>query len=168
MMGTLKVGALPSRLKRAIFIIPLFPHFGISGLVDSLGGLKYPKIGMLKGSSIATIDKFGRLRIPSLFRKTIEQEYRNEVFLTTFGGETVEIYALEEWQDLSAVPEEKLKDPALRKFLLKGNRNGVRTTVDKRGRISLPKWLRDKTSMEGRIEIKAMGNRLVLKKGSVF
>ena len=110
------------------------------------------------------MDKSGRVRVPSILRKTIEQTYGNEVFLTSFGGESIEIYPLQEWEDLSAVPEEKLKDPAVRQFLLRANRNGMVTKIDKRGRIQLPKWLRDKTGLEGEVAVEGEGKRLVLRK----
>jgi DNA-binding transcriptional regulator/RsmH inhibitor MraZ len=119
---------------------------------------------MLKGSSIATIDKFGRIRIPTIFKTAIEQAYGNEVFLTSLDGKTMEVFPLQEWVDLSAVPDEKLKDTAVREFLLRANRNGTRTTIDKWGRIALPKWLKDKTGLEGELEVEGVGDRLVLKK----
>ncbi|MFQ6069921.1 MAG: division/cell wall cluster transcriptional repressor MraZ [Candidatus Aminicenantales bacterium] len=163
-MGTKKVGAFPSRHRKAVFIIPLFPRFGMTGPVDIFLGLTYSKIGMLKGSSITAIDKFGRLIIPSVFRKTIELRYGNEVFLTSFDGQSIEIFPLEEWQDLSEGPKEKLKEPAIRRFLLRANRNGMKTAIDRRGRISLPKWLRVKTGLEGKVAIEGMGDGLILKK----
>jgi DNA-binding transcriptional regulator/RsmH inhibitor MraZ len=119
---------------------------------------------MLKGNSISSADKYGRIRIPSVFRKTIEQEHGNEVFVTSLDGKTVEIYPLKEWADLSGIPDEKLKDPAVRKFLLRVNRNGISTTIDRWGRVPLPKWLRDKTGLVGKIEVERTGNRLILKK----
>jgi MraZ protein len=119
---------------------------------------------MLEESSIVSIDKSGRIRIPSIFRKTIEQAYGNEVFMTSFDDKTVEIYPLQEWMNLTAVSYEKLKELAVRKFLLRANRDGMRTIIDKRGRIPLPKWLRDKTGLEGEIAVEGVGNRLILKK----
>jgi DNA-binding transcriptional regulator/RsmH inhibitor MraZ len=98
----------------------------------------------------------------------MEKAYGNKVFLTSFDGENIEIYPLQEWKALSVMPEEKLKDQKVRKFLLKANRNGTRKTIDKRGRIPVPKWLRNKTGLEGEVAIEGVGNRLVLKKGRGF
>lgn len=84
--------------------------------------------------------------------------------MTSLDGETIEVFPVQKWAELSAVPEEKLKEQRVRKFLLKANLNGTRTTIDKRGRIPVPKWLKNKTGLEGEIAVEAAGNRLVLKK----
>jgi MraZ protein len=119
----------------------------------------------MRGVWITSMDRWGRVRIPAEFLKVFEQKFGNEVFMTSFDNETVEVFPMQEWTNLTAVPSEKLKDdPSARRFLLKANPNGMRTTIDKRGRIPLPKWLRDKTGLEGEIAVESEGNRLVLKK----
>ena len=73
---------------------------------------------MLRGNYTARIDLKGRLKIPTAFRRQIEERYGREAYVTSLTGESVRIYPLPEWesieQRLALLPS---MDPARRKFL---------------------------------------------------
>lgn len=55
---------------------------------------------VLKASSTTTIDRRSKVRIPALLRKSIEETYGRDVFVTTLDRKTVSIYPLEEWDKI--------------------------------------------------------------------
>ena len=74
---------------------------------------------MLRGNYTARVDEKGRLKIPTAFRRYIEEKYTTqEVYVTSLNGDCVRIYPLPEWesieQRLALLPS---MDPARRKFL---------------------------------------------------
>lgn len=120
---------------------------------------------MLKGSSTATFDKFGRVGIPAKFRKIIEEKYGKEVFITSFDLKNIRIYPLAEWENItSGIGEKMEQNPKLRRFMLGINRLGMKTEMDKHGRLMIHKLLRDKINLEGRIVVEGRKDHLVLKK----
>ena len=77
---------------------------------------------MLRGNYTARIDSKGRLKVPTLFRRYVEEKYGAALYLTSLTGDCVRIYPMPEWeaieQRLSLLPS---MDPARRKFLDRTN-----------------------------------------------
>lgn len=120
---------------------------------------------MLKGRSITTLDKWGRVRIPLKFRIKIKEKYGKEVFVTSFDQKNVLIYPLAEWKNITSGIGERAKENAsLRKLVIKINRLGMKTKMDKIGRILIHKLLRDKINLENKIVIEGGKDHLILKK----
>lgn len=98
---------------------------------------------MLRGNYTATIDDKGRLKIPSNFRRRIEEKYGLEVYVTSLTGDSVWIYPLVEWE---SIEQRLLTLPALdkskRAFLDRTNYFGQQTEIDNQGRIVIPVVLR--------------------------
>ena len=55
---------------------------------------------MFRGSAPAKIDDKGRLKLPTAFRRDLEQSYGREIFVTSIRGESVLIYPLTVWQEI--------------------------------------------------------------------
>ncbi len=91
---------------------------------------------MLRGNYTARIDDKGRLKVPTAFRRYIEEKHGTEFYVTSLTGECVRIYSLPEWesieQRLALLPS---MDPARRKFLDRTNYYGQQATADGQGRI---------------------------------
>lgn len=98
---------------------------------------------MLRGNYNATVDDKGRLKIPSDFRRRIEEKYGSEVFITSLNGENIWLYPLSEWesieQRLAVLPA---MDKAKRAFLDRTNYFGQQTNIDAQGRVLIPAILR--------------------------
>jgi MraZ protein len=99
---------------------------------------------MLRGNYTARVDSKGRLKIPTAFRRFIEEKYSTaEVYVTSLTGECVRLYPLPEWesieQRLALLPS---MDPARRKFLDRTNYYGQQATVDGQGRVLIHPLLR--------------------------
>ena len=119
---------------------------------------------MLKGSSTASMDRWGRVSIPSDFLKTFEEKFGNEVFITSTDDRTLKIYPLVVWHaQVGKLFKAKKSDPLLRQFLMKTNYNGQRARIDRYGRIQIHRFLRKKIMLEGKINIEEKEGHLELR-----
>ena len=109
---------------------------------------------MLRGNYTARIDSKGRLKIPTPFRRIVEEKYGAGVYVTSLTGENVRIYPLPEWesieQRLALLPS---MDPARRKFLDRTNYYGQQATIDGQGRVLIHPLLRKSASVIGDVAV---------------
>jgi len=105
---------------------------------------------MLRGNYTARIDAKGRLKVPTPFRRLINEQHGSEFYVTSLTGEHVRLYALPEWesieQRLSLLPS---MDPARRKFLDRTNYYGQQQTMDAHGRVLIHPLLRKSAEIAG-------------------
>jgi len=69
---------------------------------------------MFRGSAPAKIDDKGRLKIPTDFRRAIEERYGPDLFVTSIAGDSALLYPLPVWEEI----EDLLKNPVHREFRL--------------------------------------------------
>jgi len=109
---------------------------------------------MLRGNYTARIDAKGRLKVPTQFRRHIQENKGAEVYVTSLTGESVRIYPLAEWegieQRLALLPS---MDPARRKFLDRTNYYGQQTTIDGQGRVLIHPLLRKSAGVMGDVAV---------------
>lgn len=110
---------------------------------------------MLRGNYTARVDEKGRLKIPTAYRRHIEEKYTiQEVYVTSLNGDCVRIYPLPEWesieQRLALLPS---MDPARRKFLDRTNYYGQQATVDNQGRVLVHPLLRKASGVVGDVAV---------------
>ncbi len=109
---------------------------------------------MLRGNYTAVIDVKGRLKLPTAFRRLIEEKQGNEFYITSLTGEYVRIYPLPEWESI----EQRLSllssmDPARRKFLDRTNYYGQQATMDGQGRVLIHPLLRKSAEVIGDVAV---------------
>ena len=109
---------------------------------------------MLRGNYTARIDVKGRLKVPTPFRRLIDEKHGTEFYITSLTGECVRIYPLPEWesieQRLSLLPT---MDPARRKFLDRTNYFGQQATMDAQGRVLIHPLLRKSAAVVGDVAV---------------
>ncbi|HEX8423057.1 MAG TPA: division/cell wall cluster transcriptional repressor MraZ [Pyrinomonadaceae bacterium] len=109
---------------------------------------------MLRGNYTARLDAKGRLKVPTHFRRHIQESHGAEVYVTSLTGESVRIYPLAEWegieQRLALLPS---MDPARRKFLDRTNYYGQQTAIDGQGRILIHPLLRKSAGVMGDVAV---------------
>ncbi|HEV2915490.1 MAG TPA: division/cell wall cluster transcriptional repressor MraZ [Pyrinomonadaceae bacterium] len=109
---------------------------------------------MLRGNYTARIDTKGRLKVPTPFRRLVEEKHGTGLYVTSLTGESVRIYPLPEWesieQRLSLLPS---MDPARRKFLDRTNYYGQQTTLDGQGRVLIHPLLRRSAGVIGEVAV---------------
>ena len=91
---------------------------------------------MLRGNSPAKLDAKGRIKIPTAFRKYIEEKFGRDCFITSTDGERAVIYPMPVWYDfqgrLAKVPS---TSQAKTKLLERVNYFGQSGTIDAQGRV---------------------------------
>ena len=108
----------------------------------------------LRGSTLATVDEQGRLKIPTMFKDILVNKYGYEFFVTSLTGENVFVYPLTVWE---ALEERLIKtaslNPHRRRYLDRVNYYGSEVTMDKQGRILVPATLRDSATIRGQLRV---------------
>ncbi len=109
---------------------------------------------MLRGNHTTRIDEKGRLKIPTTFKRLIEEKYGTEFFVTSLTGENVWVYPLPEWETI----EQRLAilpalDLSRRKFLERTNFFGQQTDMDAQGRILIHSLLRKSAQLSGDVVV---------------
>ena len=109
---------------------------------------------MLRGNYTARIDSKGRLKVPTLFRRYVEEKYGAALYLTSLTGDCVRIYPMPEWeaieQRLALLPS---MDPARRKFLDRTNYFGQQSSMDMQGRVLIHPLLRKSAAVVGDVAV---------------
>jgi MraZ protein len=116
---------------------------------------------VFRGSTIATIDDKGRLKVPTDFRRFLEERYGREFFVTSVRGDRAIVYPLQVFEEI----ERKLAtlpatDPTRQRFLERVNFFGAQVALDAQGRLLVPPIVREKTGMAGEVVVTAQIDRL--------
>jgi MraZ protein len=110
---------------------------------------------MLRGRYTVKIDGKGRIKIPSAYRRFIDETYgSSEFYVTSDTGDFARLYPMREW----LVIEEKLQsqgtmDLAVRKFLDRTNYHGQIAEMDKQGRILIHPALRASADLVSDVDV---------------
>jgi MraZ protein len=100
------------------------------------------------------MDPKGRLKMPTAFRRLLDERHSGEFYITSLTGDNVRIYPLAEWesieQRLSLLPT---MDPARRKFLDRTNYFGQQATIDGQGRLLIHPLLRKSAHVVGDVAV---------------
>lgn len=113
---------------------------------------------MLRGNAPATIDAKGRLKIPTSFRREIEDTHGSDFFVTSLDGEGVRLYPFPVWLEI----EKKMADlpslgPELDLLQDLFSYYGTEASMDKQGRLIIQQHLRESADMKG--EVAVLGKR---------
>jgi MraZ protein len=118
---------------------------------------------MFRGSAPAKIDDKGRLKIPTDFRRQLEERYGPDLFITSVQGESAAIYPLGVWEELEgrllAMPS---TDRVRERYLERVNFYGQQVTLDAQGRALIPQILREAAQMNGDVVVNGRLNHLVV------
>src|SRR3990172_2367302 len=109
---------------------------------------------MLRANAPAKVDEKGRVKIPSIFRTEIEQEFGSDFYVTSLRGDCVRLYPFPIWNEIEQKIASLLKsDPAVKIFLRNTNYYGQMTAMDSQGRILIPVLLRDSAQVRDEVSI---------------
>ena len=108
----------------------------------------------LRGSAAARIDNKGRLKMPAVFRDSVQSQNGPEVFVTSLTGECVRIYPLSTWVDIEhRLSQMPANHPSRLKFLDRVNYYGQSGELDQQGRVVIPAHLRESASIIGEVRV---------------
>ena len=109
---------------------------------------------MFRGSAHTKIDEKGRLKVPTDFRRILEERYGPEVFITSVLGTSATLYPLSVWEEI----EERLaKVPSSnrtkQRYLERVNYFGQQLRLDNQGRVVIPQTLRESAEITGEVVV---------------
>ena len=112
---------------------------------------------MFRGNYPTRVDEKGRLKVPSEFKRLIDEKYGAQFYITSLDGRVAQIYPFEEWQRI----EEKLArlsnfNPTKKKLLNRTNYYGQVVEMYAQGRVLVPALLRESAQIRG--EVAVLGN----------
>lgn len=118
---------------------------------------------MFRGSSPAKIDDKGRLKVPTDFRRQLEDRYGTELFITSVLGDSALVYPLPVWEQL----EERLlsmpsTDRVRERYLERVNYFGQQVRLDAQGRTVIPQILRESARAQGEVVVSGRLDHLVV------
>ncbi|MBX7171724.1 MAG: division/cell wall cluster transcriptional repressor MraZ [Pyrinomonadaceae bacterium] len=109
---------------------------------------------MLRGNYNARIDDKGRLKIPTHFRRKIEEKHGSLVYVTSLTGESAQIFPLKEWeiieQKIALLPTNEI---ARKLYVMATSFYGQESEIDNQGRILIPPRLRQKAEIYGDVSV---------------
>ncbi|MBI3477768.1 MAG: division/cell wall cluster transcriptional repressor MraZ [Acidobacteria bacterium] len=112
---------------------------------------------MFRGNHPTRVDEKGRLKVPSEFKRVIDEKYAQKFYITSLDGTVAQVYPFEEWERI----EQKLAslstfNPTKKKFLNRTNYYGQVVEMDGQGRLLIPQILRESAQVRG--EVAVLGN----------
>ena|SRR6185436_17921144 len=118
---------------------------------------------MFRGSAETKIDDKGRLKVPTDFRRLLEERYGPDLFVTSVQGDSAFLYPLTVWEEIEgrllALPS---TDQNRVRFLERVNYFGQQVRLDVQGRILVPPILRDRAAITGDVVVSGQLNHLVV------
>ena len=109
---------------------------------------------MFRGSASTKIDDKGRLKVPTQFRRELEERHGPDVFITSIIGDSALIYPLRVWEQIeeriAALPA---TDRTRRRFLERVSYYGQAGRLDSQGRVVVPALLREGAAMTGEVVV---------------
>jgi MraZ protein len=118
---------------------------------------------MFRGSAPAKIDDKGRLKIPTDFRRAIEERYGPDLFVTSIAGDSALLYPLPVWEEIEArLGGMASTDRVKARYLERVNYYGQQSRLDNQGRLLIPPILRESAGMSGEVVVSAQLDHLVV------
>jgi MraZ protein len=109
---------------------------------------------MLRGNSPATIDAKGRLKIPTAFRRQIEETHGRDFYVTSLDGQGVRLYPFPVWLELEAkIAAQSSFDPSVERLQDLFSYWGSEASMDKQGRLLIQPKLRESAEMSGEVAV---------------
>lgn len=118
---------------------------------------------MFRGSVPAKIDDKGRLKVPTDFRKLLEERFGPDLFVTSVHGDCAHLYPLAVWEEIEQrLARMPATNPSRQRFLRWVNYYGQQARMDNQGRLLLPQILRESAEMNGDVVISGQLDHLVV------
>ncbi len=100
------------------------------------------------------IDEKGRIKLPAVYRRYVDENYGPEFYVTSLTGENARLYPMKEWVAIEdKLQLQSIEDEAVRKFLDRTNYFGQNAEMDSQGRILVHPLLRTCAQLTGDVAV---------------
>ena len=117
---------------------------------------------MFRGNHPTRVDEKGRLKVPSEFKRRVDEIYGPQFFITSKDGERAELYPLKEWERIEEALAKGASSAARQKFLDVTNYYGQVVEMDGQGRLLIPQLLRERAKLVGDVAVLGQFTKLVV------
>ncbi len=117
---------------------------------------------MFRGNHPTRVDEKGRLKVPSEFKRRVDEVYGPQFFITSKDGERAELYPIKEWERIEEALAKGASSAAKQKFLDVTNYYGQVVEMDGQGRLLIPQLLREKAKLVGDVAVLGQGTKLMV------
>lgn len=122
-----------------------------------------------RGSFFAKLDDRGRLRIPSKFLVTLQQEQNSQLYLTSLNGDHVMAYPLKVWEGIEKKIEKiTIFNPDIEEYLSRLSFWGHEAELDSKGRVLISPELRDSAQLASELVLLGKLNYFVIWNAASF
>ena len=109
---------------------------------------------MFRGSSIAKIDSKGRFKMPSDFRRVLEESWGPDCFLTSVQGDVGLFYPLPVWEGIEGrLLDLPANDRSRQRYLQRVSYFGQQSCLDAQGRLVIAPVLREAADLNGEVVV---------------
>ncbi len=108
---------------------------------------------MFRGNHPTRVDEKGRLKVPSEFKRRVDEVYGPQFFITSKDGKRAEIYPMKEWEKIEDAISKLPASAAKRKLLDTTNYYGQAVEMDGQGRLLIPQLLREGAELVGDVAV---------------
>lgn len=116
---------------------------------------------MFRGHAAARIDAKGRLKVPSVFLRPLQERYGPDIFTTSLHGDCAWIYPLRNWEKAERRLARLASTHRLRRdYETRVSYFGQQSRLDSQGRLMVPARLRQRAGIEGEVVIFGKPDRL--------
>jgi MraZ protein len=103
-----------------------------------------------RGSFVLKVDDRGRIKIPSQYLSALQEQYGNELYITSLNGDRVYLYPLKVWEGIEqSIERLKIRSPEIDEYINRTSYWGNEAEVDNRGRVLIPPELRKASRLNG-------------------
>ena len=96
------------------------------------------------------VDDRGRIKIPSQYLSALQEQYGNDLYITSLNGDRVYLYPLKVWEGIEqSIERLKIRSPEIDEYISRTSYWGNEAEVDNRGRVLIPSELRNASRLNG-------------------
>jgi MraZ protein len=112
---------------------------------------------MFRGNHQTKVDEKFRLKLPSEFKRRVDEVYGPVFYITSIDGKTAQLYPMKEWEAIEAkIVQLEPTDPEREDFLNVTSYYGQTVEMDSQGRLLLPQVIRQQAQLTGDVNVLGM------------
>jgi MraZ protein len=108
---------------------------------------------MFRGNHPTRVDEKGRLKVPSDYKRLVDELYGPQFFITSRDGKRAELFPMKEWEKIEDALAKAPSSAAKKKFLDVTNYYGQVVEMDAQGRLLIPQLLREMATLAGDVAV---------------
>jgi MraZ protein len=124
---------------------------------------------VFRGNALARVDDKSRLKIPSVFRRLLDEHHGRRLYVTSLTGDNVWVYPFDVWTAKEEIlARHSSIHQSVNKFLTRTSYFGQVTEMDAQGRVVINPVLRESARIAGEVAVLGYLNYLEVWNNELF